>query len=276
MAKKFTHNATMTDIEATAPAQEQLLFDPSVKKKKKSKPKFDVDSVDATSSKKEATAGDGSVPEFEFTKKKKKSKSSAAASFEAQLEQAGVNAEGAGDEVSSEPKQPAPAKLDVNSEGEAFLTYDELLDRFYEVLRENNPDLAGDRSGVKYKIPPPQVGRDGNKKTLFSNLKAISDRMHRPMDHVIHFLFAELGTSGSVDGSERLVIKGRFQQKQIEGVLRRYITEYVTCKLCRSINTKLIKENRLYFVECNSCGSKRSVSSIKVGYQAVIRRPRKK
>lgn len=39
----------------------------------------------------------------------------------------------------------------------------------------------------------------------------------------MQFLFAELGTSGSVDGSRRLVIKGRFQQKQIENVLRRYI-----------------------------------------------------
>jgi translation initiation factor 2 beta subunit (eIF-2beta)/eIF-5 len=48
-------------------------------------------------------------------------------------------------------------------------------------------------------------------------------RMHRQPEHVIQFLFTELGTSGSIDGSQRLVIKGRFQQKQIENVLRRYI-----------------------------------------------------
>lgn len=35
---------------------------------------------------------------------------------------------------------------------------------------------------------------------------------------LIHF-------SGSVDGSAALVIRGRFQQKQIENVLRRYIRE---------------------------------------------------
>lgn len=49
--------------------------------------------------------------------------------------------------------------------------------------------------------------------------------MRRTPEHVIQFLFSELGTSGSVDGSQRLVIKGRFQQKQIENVLRRYIGE---------------------------------------------------
>ena len=49
--------------------------------------------------------------------------------------------------------------------------------------------------------------------------------MHRQPEHVIQFLFAELGTTGSVDGAGRLVIRGRFQQKQIENVLRRYIGE---------------------------------------------------
>ena len=34
-----------------------------------------------------------------------------------------------------------------------------------------------------------------------------------------------MGTTGSVDGAGRLVIKGRFQQKQIENVLRRYMGE---------------------------------------------------
>ena len=40
--------------------------------------------------------------------------------------------------------------------------------------------------------------------------------MHRQPEHVIQFLFAELGTNGSVDGSARLVIKGRFQQSQFD------------------------------------------------------------
>lgn len=65
--------------------------------------------------------------------------------------------------------------------------------------------------------------REGNKKTIFANIPDICKRMHRQPEHVIQFMFAEMGTTGSVDGSGRLVIKGRFQQKQIENVLRRYI-----------------------------------------------------
>lgn len=80
-------------------------------------------------------------------------------------------------------------------------------------------------------------------------------RLHRQPKHLLAFLLAELGTryacilahyisaneyghdcvevfilyflfiSGSIDGNNQLVIKGRFQQKQIENVLRRYISK---------------------------------------------------
>lgn len=115
---------------------------------------------------------------------------------------------------------------------------------------------------------PPNVQREGSKKTMFANLSELSRRMNRPMEHVIQYLFSELGTTGSTDANERLIIKGRFQQKQIENVLKHYIMEYVTCKTCKGGNTILRKENRLSFMICESCGSTRSVSSIKTGFKA--------
>jgi translation initiation factor 2 subunit 2 len=117
------------------------------------------------------------------------------------------------------------------------ISYNLLLSRFFTLLHSQHPDLAstGTRS---YKIPPPQCLREGNKKTIFANIAEICKRMKRTEEHVTQFLFAELGTSGSVAGERRLVIKGRFQQKQIENVLRRYIVEYVTCKTCRSPDTE--------------------------------------
>jgi translation initiation factor 2 subunit 2 len=105
------------------------------------------------------------------------------------------------------------------------INYDPLLVRFFALLTQKNPDHAS--SGSKsYKIPPPQCLREGNKKTIFANIADICKRMKRTDEHVTAYLFSELGTSGSVDGSRRLVIKGRFQQKQIENVLRKYISKY--------------------------------------------------
>ncbi|PVZ99928.1 hypothetical protein BB558_004040 [Smittium angustum] len=176
--------------------------------------------------------------------------------FDAELEDSNANSE-----------ETAQAKAsDVWQGSDRDYSFNELLGRFYSILRENNPELAGEKR--KYTIVPPQIVRDGNKKSIFANLPDICKRMHRPPEHVIQYLFSELGTSGSVDGNGALVIKGRFQQKQIENVLRRYIMEYVTCKTCKSGETILTKENRLYFIQCESCGSTRSVAQIKTGFQA--------
>eukprot|EP00126_Sphaerothecum_destruens_P003092 Sdes_comp16599_c0_seq1m5908 len=147
-------------------------------------------------------------------------------------------------------------------------TYTELLSRVFDLMRAKNPDLA---AGVKrrFVMKPPQVVRIGTKKSAFVNFAEICKLLHRQPDHLLAFLFSELGTSGSLDGNNQLTIKGRFQQKQIENVLRRYIREYVTCHTCRSPDTILTKENRIFFLQCEVCGSRCSVAAIKSGFQAV-------
>jgi len=138
-------------------------------------------------------------------------------------------------------------------------TYDELLNRVFK----NNPnmDTTIATSRTKFVMRPPQVLRVGTKKTSFANFTEICKTLHRQPNHLLEFLLAELSTSGSVDGDSQLIIKGRFQSKQIENVLRRYIKEYVICKTCRSPETILQKDTRLLFLQCESCGSRCSVTS---------------
>ena len=50
--------------------------------------------------------------------------------------------------------------------------------------------------------------------------------MHRQPEHVMTFLLAEMGTSGSLDGQQRLVVKGRFAPKAFEGILSRYVSKF--------------------------------------------------
>ena len=45
--------------------------------------------------------------------------------------------------------------------------WSQLLGRVFNILRENNPDLAGDRRRTVMR--PPQVLREGTKKTVFVN-----------------------------------------------------------------------------------------------------------
>jgi len=147
-------------------------------------------------------------------------------------------------------------------------SYDELLQRVFNIMRDKNPEMvAGEKK--KFVMRPPQVVRVGTKKTAFANFTEIAKMLHRQPKHLLAFLFAELGTSGAIDGSNQLIMKGRFQQKHIENVLRRYIKEYVTCHTCRSPDTILNKETRLFFLHCMTCNSSCSVQTIKTGFQAV-------
>ncbi|CAJ0746529.1 23277_t:CDS:2 [Entrophospora sp. SA101] len=216
----------------------------------------------------EVVVDGGEVGDLSSTKKKRKKKTADLADFEKQLKE-DDDEKSDEDIFAQEAEQNETEVKEIKEEwhdSNRDYTYQELLRRVFQILRQNNPELAGEKK--RYTIVPPSVHRDGNKKTIFANVSDICKRMHRQPEHVIQFLFAELGTSGSIDGMQRLVIKGRFQQKQIENVLRRYIVEYVTCKTCKSPDTILTKENRIFFQQCESCGSTRSVSAIKTGFKA--------
>uniref|UniRef100_A0A0B7JZ40 Translation initiation factor IF2/IF5 domain-containing protein n=1 Tax=Bionectria ochroleuca TaxID=29856 RepID=A0A0B7JZ40_BIOOC len=255
------------------PAEEGGLDLSLLKKKKKKKVKAEDAEGDADA----APAEDGGL-DLTMKKKKKKKKDAAAEDddFAAKLKQLEVeDKEEVTEEVAAD-----DGDMDVGTgiwshDETKTINYSLLLNRFFSQLSQKNPDhaLSGTRS---YKIPPPQCMREGNRKTVFANIADICKRMKRSEEHVTAYLFAELGTNGSVDGSRRLVIKGRFQQKQIENVVRKYIIEYVTCKTCKSPDTELNKgENRLYFITCNNCGSRRSVTAIKTGFTAQVGKRKK-
>lgn len=126
-------------------------------------------------------------------------------------------------------------------------------------------------------MKPPQLMRVGTKKTLWTNFNDICTTMNRDPGHVFQYFMAELGTDGSIDGSKRLVIRGKFVPKYIESLLRKYIGEYVTCNMCRSPHTTLTRDSvsRLHFQHCKDCGSSRSATNITAGFHAQTRSDRR-
>jgi len=268
--------------------EETLAFDPSLKKKKKKKKAFDLDAAlaedgaagsaaaaggeDAAAAE-NGTAENGAKEEsvkeavniddldldsfdlesFGTKKKKKKRPGMSAAVAE-------------GTEESADKENEAGSDPWMGSDRD--YTYDELLKRIFKIIHEKNPDQ--DRQGARrFVMRPPQVVRSGTKKTAFVNFMDIAKTLHRQPKHLLAFLSAELGTVGTIDGSNQLILKGKFQQRNIETVLRKYIKEYVTCHTCRSPDTILSKDIRLFFLQCMTCHSKCSVQSIKTGFQAI-------
>jgi translation initiation factor 2 beta subunit (eIF-2beta)/eIF-5 len=157
-------------------------------------------------------------------------------------------ADGADAGAASSDAAPGPGAAGVSAstsapvmlgDGETADTYDEMLSRIFGLLHENNPELLGRE---KKRLKPPQVSRVGTTRTAWTNFKDICASLKRTPDHILSFYLAELGTTGAIDGSERLMLKGKFQPKYIESLLRKYITEYVQCHMCRNTETELTRD----------------------------------
>jgi len=153
-------------------------------------------------------------------------------------------------------------------------SYEELLARLYRIVESNNPEFG---TAKKYVVKPPSMVRVGSKKVAWVNFTEICNMMNRSTDHVTQFVLAEFGTEGSIAGDGQLILKGRYQPKHAESLLRKYIREYVTCEMCRSPDTTLTRDpsTRLYVVACTKCNAARTAASIKSGYHAVTRADRR-
>jgi len=227
----FTDPIEALDDGADEPKKEDDDVANMLKSMKKKKKKSKTEDADAEGGEGEAAA-DGGLDLSTMKKKKKSKKPKEGTEDEFAAKLAALEIEGNEGEGEAAPAEAEPVEEGDMEKGTGIWAHDDtkaigyelLLSRFFTLLAQKNPDHAssGSRS---YKIPPPQCLREGNKKTIFANIAEICKRMKRTDEHVTSYLFAELGTSGSVDGSRRLVIKGRFQQKQIENVLRRYISK---------------------------------------------------
>ena len=197
-------------------------FDPTLKKKKKKK----VILEDADDEAVEAVTGEMDDLDVEGFGKKKKKKSKS--------KEAGEEGEDAGDDegLRQEEEEEEEEEEGLGRRGrggggrgrgrggedrvrfalgrhDEDYHYDELLGRVFGILREKNPALS---EKTKTIIKPPQVLREGTKKTVFANLMEICAAMHRPHEHVTQYIWRERERESTLDGTNRLIIKGGSSQ----------------------------------------------------------------
>jgi len=286
--KKTTSTSTSKSTKVDEVTEELEELEVNEKEEKKTsttskKVKKSTPSTEETPSKEEGEGGDAAPDSIDFGKKKKKKSSEKKESAKPAAAE-----EDDEDLLEGVEDKELEAQPDSDDEGAAFggngtalpwagsdrdYTYEELTGRVYQLILSKDPDMGSKQK--RYQMKPPQVCRDGTKKTVWLNFAEMCPILKRKPEHVLNYVLAELGAHGSLDGKHRLVIKGRFQGKQIEAVIRHYISEYVACRTCKSPDTKLKKENRLSFLCCDACGSTRSVASIKKGFEAQIGKRKK-
>jgi translation initiation factor 2 subunit 2 len=131
--------------------------------------------------------------------------------------------------------------------------YKTMLDRAYEKL----PDQV--ESYERWTVPRPIV-RMAGRRSVIINFKEIADELMRDPDHLLKFLAGEMATLANFDGT-RAVFQGNFREDSIRNLLEVYTDRYVICPVCKRPDTRIVREKRLWFLQCEACGAKSSIGT---------------
>ena len=134
--------------------------------------------------------------------------------------------------------------------------YDSLLDR----ARSQVPEDAFKKSGERFKVPDVQLMVQGNR-SIWQNFQETFNILNRPGKEVLKFVAGQLGTAGSMEGSNAL-FNGKFNVEQVSEVLNRYIEAYVICPVCTRPDTEIEKSGNAYYLQCSACGARTSIRPV--------------
>ncbi len=135
-------------------------------------------------------------------------------------------------------------------------SYDELLER----ARSQVPPELFEKKQRRLSVPAPSSRIQGSR-TILYNLKEISEQLNRELNHLLKFLSKEMATAGTIEGNYA-VFQGRFERTVFENLLKQYIQDYLTCPVCKGVDTKISKEGRYHFLLCEACGARSSIKAV--------------
>ncbi|RLG21261.1 translation initiation factor IF-2 subunit beta [Candidatus Micrarchaeota archaeon] len=132
----------------------------------------------------------------------------------------------------------------------------------YETLLEKAYKSIPDKVHAKERWEPPVVEsyQQGNQ-TVIRNANEIANKLRRDVQHIMKFFIKELATSGNYDNG-RIILQGRFTDKQLNARLSSYIKEYVLCTECHKPDTTLITFEGAPYKRCEVCGARSPVKKL--------------
>jgi translation initiation factor 2 beta subunit (eIF-2beta)/eIF-5 len=102
-----------------------------------------------------------------------------------------------------------------------------------------------------------------NRKTHIFNFYEICKSFNRTTEneiqHVKKFIEKKENLKSSIDGSNNLIIVGSVRKPKFDKLMKDYVKAYIMCASCKSPDTYIEKDNRLYNVKCHKCKEIRCV-----------------
>lgn len=142
----------------------------------------------------------------------------------------------------------------VESDEKILYQYDALLDRLYSRLPQR-------KSSKAYDIPQLELEYIGDH-VVIRNFGYVCERLRREPRIVARFLLKELGAPGSLSEKNVLTIYRNIKAQSIINQYNRFLEMYVKCPTCKSYDTELIREGKIWYIRCLACGAVTSIKAV--------------
>lgn len=125
--------------------------------------------------------------------------------------------------------------------------YEKLLDLAYAQFPANVLEKK------RFEIPRVDSAVQG-KKTVIHNFSQIAKDIGRDIKHLYKFFTKETATSLLLT-EPRLTLNGRFSQQALQGIVNKYVKEFVLCPMCDRPDTKMVEQQGVKVLKCDACGA---------------------
>jgi len=132
--------------------------------------------------------------------------------------------------------------------GEEKTDYESLLKRAEELLPKNVFETS------RFEIPKVDSFIMGNR-TIVKNFREIASVLNRDVEPFLKYILRELATAGNMSGQEA-IFQGKFGFSLINEKVEKYARETVICNECNRPDTRIIREDRITFLQCEACGAR--------------------
>ena len=133
------------------------------------------------------------------------------------------------------------------------LNYEELLNR----ARSQLPKTT--EKHERFEIPKVRSSIIGMR-TVFYNFREIAETLNRDPAHLMKFLTREMATAATMKETHA-IFQGKFSEETLNRLIKRYVEIYVICPVCKRPDTKIVREKRLWFLQCEACGARSSLGT---------------
>ena len=131
-------------------------------------------------------------------------------------------------------------------------TTEQLLDRAYQNIHIDKK---------KVKLERPQYERKDGKGYIY-NFGKLASSLNREVEELKEYFKDELNIDCTIKPGDVLKIDKVAIKGSVENIYMKYIQQKVMCEACKSIQTYVVKEERINYRVCNSCKSRKAIDQL--------------